>query len=221
MPTAESAVSSLNIHRLRSLYLVPSDHPAPDAIRSKLDNVARRKFGDAIASALSRALPDSTAGVWLIRSLTLNVDLNLDASEDRLAEIWARQAAVSVAMVLQDNAKADQVLHFASSAAHLAHFLRDLADGSAWDKWYYRKFDGLRSLPLSPSTTRNGFSTKSPVETYQNASSVSSKSIRSQCFGPFSMEKIAPPCISICDSPDSIQRRQGRNSRLLSSRSSA
>ncbi len=149
MPTAESAVSSLNIHRLRSLYLVPSDHPAPDAIRSKLDNVARRKFGDAIASALSRALPDSTAGVWLIRSLTLNVDLNLDASEDRLAEIWARQAAVSVAMVLQDNAKADQVLHFASSAAHLAHFLRDLADGSAWDKWYYRKFDGLRSLPLS------------------------------------------------------------------------
>ena len=149
MPTAESAISSLNIHRLRSLYLVPSDHPAPDLIRSKLDNVVQHNFGNAIASALARALPDSAAGVWLIRSLTLNVDLNLDASEDRLADVWAKEAASSVAKILWENAEADQVLHFSSSAAHLAHFLRDLADGSAWEKWYYRKFDGLRSLPLS------------------------------------------------------------------------
>ena len=149
MPTAESAISSLNIHRLRSLYLVPSDHPAPDLIRSKLDNVVQHTFGNAIASALSRALPDSAAGVWLIRSLTLNVDLNLDGSDDQLADVWAKEAASSVANVLYEAAEADQVLHFSSSAAHLSHFLRDLADGTAWDKWYYRKFDGLRSLPLS------------------------------------------------------------------------
>jgi hypothetical protein len=149
MPTAESAISSLNIHRLRSQYLVPFDHPAPDLIRSKLDNIAQHNFGNAIASALARALPDSAAGVWLIRSLTLDVDLNLDASEAQLADVWAKEAAISVAKVVQENAEADQVLHFSSPAAHLSHFLRDLADGTAWEKWYYRKFDGLRSLPLS------------------------------------------------------------------------
>ena len=149
MPTAESAISSLNIHYLRSLYLIPSDHPAPDLIRSKLDNITRHNFGNAVASALSRALPDSAAGVWLIRSLTLNVDLNLDADADQLADVWAKEAAISVANILRENAEADQVLHFSSGAAHLSHFLRDLADGTAWEKWYYRKFDGLRSLPLS------------------------------------------------------------------------
>ncbi len=149
MPTAENAVSTLNIHRLRCMYLVPSDHPVPDVVRSRLDHVVEHKFKNAIATALSRALPDSTAGVWLIRSLTFDVDLNLDAGEDHLAESWAKQAAISVARILQESATADQVLHFSSAAAHLAHFLRDLADGSAWEKWYYRKFEGMRSLPLS------------------------------------------------------------------------
>jgi hypothetical protein len=149
MPTAENAASTLNIHRFRSMYLVPHDHPAPDAVRSKLDHVVEHKFKNAIATALSHALPDSTAGVWLIRSLTLDVDLNLDAGEDQVAESWAKQAAISVARILQENAEADQVLHFSSAAAHLAHFLRDLADGSAWEKWYYRKFEGMRHLPLS------------------------------------------------------------------------
>lgn len=149
MPMAERAINSLNIHRLRSMYWVPFDHPAPDAIRSKLDHVAEHKFANAIASTFSRALPDSAAGVWLIRSLTLDLDFNLDAGEDQVAEIWAKQAALSIAKILQENAEADQVLHFSSAAAYLAPFLRDLVDGSAWEKWYYRKFEGTRPLALS------------------------------------------------------------------------
>ena len=149
MPTTETAISTLNIHRLRSLYLLPFDHPAPDAIRNQLDHVAERKFRNAIASAFSQALPGCAEGVWLIRSLSFDVDLNLDAGDDRVAEIWARQAAISVAKVLRESGEADQILHFSSAAAHLAHFLRDLVNGSAWEKWYYRKFEGLRPLPLS------------------------------------------------------------------------
>lgn len=149
MSMAESASNSLNIHRLRSTYLVPSDHPAPDAIRSRLDSVAQHKFANAISVALSHRFALSAPGVWLIRSLTLNVDLNLDSSEDQMAESWAKQAAISVAKILHENAEADQVLHFSTPAAHLAHFLRDLVEGSAWDKWYYRKFEGMRPLPLS------------------------------------------------------------------------
>src|SRR5262249_27818893 len=32
-------------------------------------------------------------------------------------------------------------------AAYLAHFLRELANHSAWSKWYFSEFDSLRSLP--------------------------------------------------------------------------
>jgi hypothetical protein len=42
-----------------------------------------------------------------------------------------------------------EVLHFPDYATYLAHFLLDLAEGSAWSKWYYQRFDGLRMLPAS------------------------------------------------------------------------
>lgn len=149
MPAAENDVNTLNIHRLHARYLVPADHPWPDTVRTKLDGIAHRKLRDAVASALSRALPDSAADIWLIRSLQLDVDLNLDSSEEQLANRWAQQAAASLAAVLKGEADAHEVLHFPNRAAYLAHFLLDLVEGSAWDKWYYRSFEGLRPLPPS------------------------------------------------------------------------
>jgi hypothetical protein len=149
MHAAENDVSTLNIHCLHALYLVPADHPSPDTVRSKLDGIAHRKLRDAVASAVSRSLPESAADIWLIRSLKLDVDLNLDSSDEQLANRWAQQAAASLTAVLDCEANAHEVLHFPNRAAYLARFLFDLVDGSAWDKWYYRNFEGLRPLPLS------------------------------------------------------------------------
>ncbi len=149
MGAPEQQGSTLNIHRLRPLYLVASDHPDPEAVRAKVDAIARRTLPHALSSAVSRSLPDSTAEVWMISSLKLEVDLNLDSNEDQLALNWARQAAISLAEILGGDSEANQVLHFANRAAYLAHFLRDLVDGSAWGKWYYHQFEGLRLLPLS------------------------------------------------------------------------
>jgi hypothetical protein len=148
MRVEEHDGSMLNIHRLRPLYLVPYDHPAPDVL-AKLDAIARRTLPHALSSAVSRSLPNSTEDVWMIRSLKLDVDLNLDSNEDQLALNWARQAAIALAEILGGDSEANEVLHFANRAAYLAHFLRDLVDGSAWGKWYYRQFEGLRLLPLS------------------------------------------------------------------------
>jgi hypothetical protein len=149
MQATATDVSRLNIHRLHALYLVPADHPSPDTVRSKFDGIAHRKLRDAVASAVSRALPDSAADIWLIRSLKLDVDLNLDSSDEQLANRWAQQAAASLAAVLDCEADAHEVLHFPNRAAYLARFLLDLVEGSAWGKWYYRSFEGLRPLPLS------------------------------------------------------------------------
>src|SRR5579864_6905105 len=112
MHSAGSDVSTVNIHRLRALYLLPSDHPAADAVRSKLDSIANRSLRDAVAQVLSRTCTDSAADVWLIRSLTLNLDFNLDSSDDKLADIWAQQLADSLVKVFEHNSEANQVLHF-------------------------------------------------------------------------------------------------------------
>src|SRR6266567_9536781 len=107
MSAEDNDVGTVNIHRLHPLYLVPSDHPAPDAVRSRLDDVAQRELPLALARAISHALPESACDVWLIRSLNVTVDLNLDTSEEQLAGNWAREAAITLHGVLEGSADAD------------------------------------------------------------------------------------------------------------------
>jgi hypothetical protein len=149
MPSETSPFSSLSIHTLRSLYLVDADHPSQYEVGAKLDHIATRKLHPAISATLSRRLPESAGDIWLIRRLNLEVDLNLSSCDEQLAGAWATQAADSLIQILDRDAEADGVLHFPDRAAYLAHFLRSLADESAWGKWYFREFAGLRSLPLS------------------------------------------------------------------------
>jgi hypothetical protein len=149
MPSDGSHVSSLSIHTLRSLYLVAADNPSPHEVGAKLDHIAARKLHPAISTTLSRRLPDFASDIWLIRRLNLEVDVNLSSCDEQLAGAWANQAADSLTQIFENAAESDGVLHFPDRAAYLAHFLRSLADDSAWGKWYFREFAGLRSLPLS------------------------------------------------------------------------
>jgi hypothetical protein len=54
----------------------------------------------------------------------------------------------SLARALAGAGDGDNVLRFDSRAAHLARFLVDRAAGTG-DRWYYRRFDGLRRLPCA------------------------------------------------------------------------
>ncbi len=149
MDATQSGADTLNIHRLRTQYLVSSDHPNPESVRTKLDWIASKKLAGDLGLAVLRYLPTSAQDIWLIRSLTLDIDLNLDCGEEQLAWSWAEQVARSVGEILESGADKHEVLHFPDHAAYLARFMLDLVDGSAWNKWYYRRFDGLRMLPSS------------------------------------------------------------------------
>jgi hypothetical protein len=139
----------VTIERLVSTYLVPHDHPAADAVRSRLDALAREHLVEACRRLFDEVLATDDPSVWLIDRV--EVDLMLDvaaAAEDRIAEVWGRHIAAGVFKTISGGEDGTRVLRFPDRAAYLARFLADLIRGAAWDKWYYRSFETLRILPV-------------------------------------------------------------------------
>jgi hypothetical protein len=149
MGTALSTAHSLNIRRLRAEYLVARHHPEPERLRARLDELLARGLAEALPAALASHFASSDASVWLIRRLQVAVDVNANMIGAPLMRTWARQIEGALAGTLAAGGDGEHVLWFPNRAAFLACFLADLADGSAWGKWQYEQFDGLRLLPTS------------------------------------------------------------------------
>lgn len=139
--------SRVDIRRLRALYLVPREHPAPERVRDRLDT-ATRDLPQALAAALSAWLSGET-GLWLIRRLDVEMDVNAAWDREALTGAWTREIARTLGETLRDGEDGENVLWFPDRAAYLARFLVDLAGGRAWNRWQYEAFEGLRLLALS------------------------------------------------------------------------
>jgi hypothetical protein len=141
--------SSFYIERLSCQYLVPGDQPVLEALKVKLDSAIQDRLTRELATLLSRALTVADEGMWFIRRIEVNLDLNVAWESERLARLWALSIVRSLASILQADGNGSSALYFPSRSAYLAHFLLDLIQGTAWGSWYYAPFEGLRMLPLS------------------------------------------------------------------------
>jgi hypothetical protein len=146
----QSSDSLFTVEQLNRLYLVPRGHPSPEAVRASLDATLRDRLNAAFLQVMPAALDPADPSVWLIRRL--DIDFALDTSvvaDDLLARTFAGRIAQSIVRAIARGADGERVLHFPNRAAYLAQFVGDLAEGRAWDKWYYGAFDSLRSLPFA------------------------------------------------------------------------
>lgn len=139
--------SFISVGRLRAVYFVPSDHPAPAALKDRLDEALSKGVAGALASSAARLFSDSDQSVWLVRRLDVSLDVNAEWGRDRLAAEWAAEITRTLARDLREDGDARNLIRFPTRAAYLASFLRDLADSGAWGRWYYKSFEGLRALP--------------------------------------------------------------------------
>jgi hypothetical protein len=140
----------LRIEELANTYLAPRGHPAPERLRSELDELARHRLNACCERALSELLDPADKSVWVIDEL--NVDFLMDVSAappEELAEFWAAQIAQSLFKTFSAGPDGEHVIRYKNRAEYLARFLRDLAGGRAWGQWYYNQFETLRSLPTS------------------------------------------------------------------------
>jgi hypothetical protein len=144
--TAACERASVNILRLEAVYVVPRGHPAPDDLRKRLDHLARKQLAESCQRILTRALDPKDPSVWFIRHLDVGLALDAGALEsDPVAEAWAAHVSKSLVQTVARGPDAESVVYFPDRPAYLAQFVRDLAEGRAWSKWYYE--DSLRSLP--------------------------------------------------------------------------
>jgi hypothetical protein len=142
--------TDISIGQLRNTYLVPKEHPSPEDLRRRLDDVARTRLPAVCDRLLVRTLDPDDPSVWLIRRLEVALAADVDAQDgERLALAWGGRIATVFARTLARGADGENVLCFPDATAYLVQFVADLAAGSAWDRWYYTHFDSLRSLPTS------------------------------------------------------------------------
>ncbi len=146
MSSATPRRGSLHVRRLTSRYRVAAGHPDPDALRRRMDGLVRRDLPDALADAL--AALDGDERVVLIERLEVDLVVDAGSDPDALIGRWTRGILRELGLSLAGD-DASGVIQFASADAYRARFLQDLLQGQAWGRWYYRRFDGLRSLPLS------------------------------------------------------------------------
>ena len=134
----------LSIHAFHSSYLVNQNHPSPEGLRDRLDDVVLRRLPAALEVSLG-VWEQHNPGLWFIRNLDLSLDINAGWDDERIAHCWAESIARRLNRITLETD--GNSLHFANQAEYLARFLIDLATGHAWRQWYYRPFSGLSTLP--------------------------------------------------------------------------
>jgi len=141
---------SASIERLAATYVVPATHPEPMEVRSRLDAVGRR-LPEALGTPFAELGEGRDGEVWLLRHLDVDVELDLTADDLSLARAWADAITTAVAARLASPAHGVQdaeSVAYRDRGEQLAAFLSDLVAGTAWSRWSYRVFDGLRVLPV-------------------------------------------------------------------------
>lgn len=141
------AADVLQITRL-SLKCQITDRADLSAGRDRLERVATDVLPKAIGACLRTALPaDWRDGdtVLALPKIELSLDIDLDADPSLVAQAWARALTQAILRTIGGT----QTVRFDTSAARMAAFVCDLVAGQAWQRWYWKDFDGLKPLETS------------------------------------------------------------------------
>jgi hypothetical protein len=140
--------SQLTVARLSLEASVPRDRPGMVVVTSDAQRFASQELAPALTAALAPLLDGGDPSVWVIRRLDLDLAVDSSWSAGAVAARLARAVQVALHSVTSGEG-AGAAIRFPDRAAYLAQFLSDLADGRAWDRWYYPAFAALRPLPIS------------------------------------------------------------------------
>jgi hypothetical protein len=136
----------LTIRSCTSSYIVSRDHPEPERLRDRLDDIVLRTLPAALGSAFGGEEAGGE-GLWFLRSLDIALDINTGWDDDEIARRWAEGIARSFAEATAEGGSG--TLFFTDRAAYLACYFTRCADGSPAREWFFEPFSGLNALPAS------------------------------------------------------------------------
>jgi hypothetical protein len=138
----------LTFARVNGAYRVPLGHGDPEAVRRRLDAVAREQLPAACGRALEAALKVRDPAVYVLRRLDSSSEIDLGQSDTEIGAAWADDITGAVVRAVASGA-ADTVMRFADADSHAAAFAAALASDGGWSAWYFEPFADLRALPRS------------------------------------------------------------------------
>ena|GEM_PF-5320878 len=137
-----------HIRRWHTRYRIAGDGAGGGMAR--VENGARVRMAEAYEAALDRAFGGDPA-VYVLRRVhtEMTVANPTVADETAIAQRWAQQTcAAVVTTVTRRGDDVSAVMRFDDTSDFVAHFLADLLDGSAWERWYYGAFSIYRSMSI-------------------------------------------------------------------------
>lgn len=147
MPVLAQDEDLLHVGTLRLDYHVSGD---AHATRARLDRMPERGLRRHLHEVFAPAR-DAGEGLWFIRRLDMEADIDLELDDREIMRNWSRRFARALQRRLLEGACAE-VVHFPDYPAYLASFVADLAGGSGGKAWYFRtpeaEFAGVRALPV-------------------------------------------------------------------------
>ena len=142
--------SALHVQRLHTRYLISPQHPQPEGVRARLDQVMQTQVVPALQAAIQPVLASDEDGILLIRRVETRVMVQANESnESALGSAIGRSLATRITHLAQRPADPENVRYFPDWASYVAQYILDRLSGRADTAWYYRPFSGLRNLTLS------------------------------------------------------------------------
>jgi hypothetical protein len=134
---------TLAIRNMSLVTITPRDYPDPESLRLRIEEAVR----GSLPTALSEGIGD-WPGEGVLRIRRVEIDLAVEAAlpPERIASRLARAIADALFTAQKDG---ERVLSYPDRAHFLAAFLQELAQGRAWQRWWFRSFDGLKPLSCS------------------------------------------------------------------------
>lgn len=139
--------ASLRIGRLHTTCHVAGERFAP-AVRDRAWRACRDYVPIALGGA-ARWLDGADESVWIVRRIDLTVATSLEAAPDEMAFSIARALGRALAKALIGDGDGTNAIRFRNRAAYVSRFVVDVAEGSAWTRWYFAPFSGWKLLPAS------------------------------------------------------------------------
>lgn len=140
--------SHLRVRRAEMIYSIPRDYTEVSRIRAQLDHVARAELVASLRASVRNVAQDDPS-LWFVRKMEVSVAVNAAWNHEQIADAWSERIQTAVQSTISRGEETETVVRFGDEAEYLRRFLLDLVHGTAWSKWYYRRFEGLNALPAS------------------------------------------------------------------------
>jgi hypothetical protein len=143
-----------SVGHLYCRYRVIGDRHAAHGITTRLDRVLRERVPEVCSEALDQALGDDPT-VYVLRHVESQAKLQVvlqgddEPTDAHLAQRWGEFLANAILRsIATDPNDSNNLVRFSSQAEYVAHFVADLLQGRAWNRWFYGAFAPLQSYSM-------------------------------------------------------------------------